>query len=125
MFSSAEACNLADISYRQLDYWCRIGTVQSATPAKGSGTRRRWTRQQVLVLAVLGLVGGHVRVSLLDELAALLYDWDASTWDATTLLVGPGGVWLADEDGAPPVATAINLGAIRRMVAERATELQA
>lgn len=123
-YSSAEVCTLAEVSYRQLDYWCRLGvTKPSAADAHGSGSRRAFTRQDVLVVAVLALCGAYVRVSLLDELAALLHDWDEGEWDSTTLLVGPGGVWLADEDGAPPVATAVNLGAIKRLVSERAAGL--
>lgn len=125
-YSSSEACALADITYRQLDYWCRIGAlVPSAAAAKGSGSRRRFTRQDVLVLAVLALVGAHLRISMLDEVGAVLRGWDASTWDDTTLLVGPGGVFLAGQDGAPPVATAINLAAIRELVIERARTLDA
>lgn len=124
-FSSAEVCALADISYRQLDYWCRIGaTKASATAARGSGSRRRFTRQDVLVIAVVAQLGAHsVRVGQADELARLLHDWPEDQWTDTTLLVGPGGVWLAGQAGAPAVATAINLGAIRAQVAERAGEL--
>lgn len=123
MYSSAEACMLADITYRQLDYWCRIGTMTPAVPAKGSGSLRWFTHQQVLVLTVLSLAGGSVRVSQLTELVALLLDWDPDTWDSTTLLVGAGGVWLANERGAPAVATAVRLDAIRAMVTERAATL--
>lgn len=123
-YSSAEVCALADITYRQLDYWCRIGAiVPSAHTGTGSGNRRRFTAQDVLVLAVLALVGAHLRISMLDDLGAVLRGWDAATWDDTTLLVAPSGVWLADQDGAPPVATAINLAAIRELVAKRAAEL--
>lgn len=125
MYSSREACELADITYRQLDYWCRIGTMTPAVPAQGSGTLRRFTHQQVLVVTVLSLAGGSVRVSQLTELVALLLDWDPATWDTTTLLVGAGGVWLAGEPGAPAVATAVRLDAIRAMVTERAATLDA
>ena len=124
-YSSAEACELADISYRQLDYWCRVGTVRSAIEARGSGTRRRWTWQQVMVLAVLARVGGHARISQLDELAAVLGDWSADEWDTTTLLVGEGGIWTPDDCDAPPVAIAVNLGAIAREVESRASVVAA
>lgn len=119
-YSSAEACNLAGISYRQLDYWCRLAVVEPHTAAHGSGTRRRWTGQQVATLAVLALVGGHVRISGLSELAATLLDWDLATWADTTLLVDSTGVWLAGEAGAPPVGTYVDLGAVLDQVLTRA-----
>lgn len=120
MFSSADACHLADISYRRLDYWCRIGTIApEQAHAAGSGSRRRWTAQQVAVLAVIGHVGGFVRVSELDQLAAMLMDWDTATWDRTVLLIAANQVWLADEDGAPAVGTYVNLGVVLAKVRSR------
>lgn len=51
--SSAEACHLAGVTYRQVDYWTRLGLVEPTRPAVGSGSRRRWTLQDVLVLRVV------------------------------------------------------------------------
>jgi len=43
-YSSAEVCDLAGVTYRQLDYWTRIGLVEpSVAVANGSGSRRCWT----------------------------------------------------------------------------------
>lgn len=127
LYSSTEACRLADISYRQLDYWCRIGTVTPAGPARpGSGARRRWTTQQVHVLAVLAAVGGHVPISALDELGAMLLDWDAATWDDTLLFVSRRGgvyVWAGDYRQIPLVSTAVVLGVVRQQVSERHAHL--
>lgn len=36
----SEAAFAAGISYRQVDYWDRVGMIRIADPAKGSGTRR-------------------------------------------------------------------------------------
>lgn len=119
MFSSADACRLAGISYRQLDYWCRIGTVTSAVRASGSGSRRGWSAQQVAVLAVLARVGSHLPIRQLDELAALLLDWDVNAWGDTTLLVNADGVWHAGDAGTPAVAVAVNLQAILTEVRDR------
>ena len=119
-FSSADACALAGINYRQLDYWCRVGTIAPAVPASGSGSKRGWTVQQILVLAVLARVGGHIPISQLDELAALLLGWDSTTWGDSTLLITPDGVWHAGDDGTPAVAVAVNLRAIKREVRARA-----
>lgn len=119
-FSSVAAALLADITYRQLDYWSRIGVVRAAAEAKGSGSRRLWSAQGVAVLAVLSYVGAHVQISKLDELAQLLIDLPLSDWpDKLVFVDGDGGVWWPDEDG-PPVATAVQLGAVLRLVRARA-----
>jgi len=113
-YTSAEACNAAGISYRQLDYWTRSGYVTpeggQATP--GSGARRRWSRQHVAVLAVLAHVSGMVAISRLAQLAAILHDLPLRHWADTTLLVDrDGGVWLPDTDEpAPPVCVHVALG---------------
>lgn len=109
-FTSAEACNAAGISYRQLDYWARSGYVQLDTPATpGSGARRRWSAQQVAVLAVLGHVSGLVPISRLAQLAAVLHDLPLEQWRDTVLLVDrAGGVWLPDAE-APAVTVAVRL----------------
>lgn len=54
-FSSTEACQLAGITFRQLDYWTRTKMVEpSVRAAKCSGTHRRWSRSDVVLLAALG-----------------------------------------------------------------------
>lgn len=54
-FTSAQVCALAGCTYRQLDYWTRLGLVSvSGSPACGSGSRRAFTPadvEQVKVIA--------------------------------------------------------------------------
>ncbi len=126
LFSTREACDLAGITYRQADYWARIGLIEPDAPARGSGSRRRWNRQQVLMLATLAQVGGTVLPGRLGQLVAVLTDCDADAWRSRVLLIDrDGSVWLPDEPGAPPVTTRVDLAGVRAQVAERATELQA
>ena len=48
------ACRAAGITYRQLDYWARTGLVEpSIRNATGSGTQRRYSFRDVLVLKVI------------------------------------------------------------------------
>jgi hypothetical protein len=67
-FSTDEAVQLATVAaatgddrhavtYRQADYWCRNGVLgpELARPT-GSGTYRRWTAEDVLVLAAVARV---------------------------------------------------------------------
>lgn len=45
--SSREVCQLLDVTYRQLDYWCRSGWIPGQEVNVGSGFRRVWTKAQV------------------------------------------------------------------------------
>ena len=48
------ACNVAGITYRQLDYWARTGLVEpSVRPAGGSGTQRLYSFRDILVLKIV------------------------------------------------------------------------
>lgn len=46
-FSGPEACALAGVSYRQLDYYCRTQRLSQLVPPKGSGSQRRLSQRQV------------------------------------------------------------------------------
>ena len=48
------ACNVAGITYRQLDYWARTGLVEpTVREASGSGTQRLYSFRDILVLKVV------------------------------------------------------------------------
>lgn len=124
MFSTREACVLAGISYRQADYWARIGLIDPEAPARGSGTRRRWNRHQVLMLAALAQTGSRVLPGRLGQLVAVLTDCDSEAWRTRVLLVdADGNVWLPEEPGAPPVTTRLDLSGVVEQVRQRASEL--
>lgn len=69
LVSAPDACRLAGISYRQLDYWCRNGVIIPAQDARGSGTRRRFTLEQVRQLIVAGELADRVAGSKIEVLA--------------------------------------------------------
>lgn len=83
LWSSTEACALAGISYRRLDYWIRCGVITPAaatigttlcradTSTPGSGRRRHFTTAQVEMLrACAQHAGGRANVERLAELVA-------------------------------------------------------
>lgn len=111
-----EVCRLADVSYRQLDYWCRCGylvPLPASTSSRGSGHPRRWTGQETAVVAVLAAVSGAVRIGKLGTLCALLAEWPTRAWGNTVLVVDRDGeVWTTDDEGIPPVAVSVNLAGI-------------
>lgn len=40
------------MSYRQLDHWTRLGVVEPAVAASGSGTHRRWSEDHAEALRI-------------------------------------------------------------------------
>jgi DNA-binding transcriptional MerR regulator len=49
-----EVCRIVGISYRQLDYWARTGLIRpSVQDAKGSGTQRLYSFQDLVTLKVI------------------------------------------------------------------------
>jgi DNA-binding transcriptional MerR regulator len=53
-YRGPSACQIAGITYRQLDYWARTGLVEpSIRPAGGSGTQRLYAFSDILVLKIV------------------------------------------------------------------------
>ena len=59
LYSSKEAAKLSGISYRQLDYWTRLGVIKPEQEAKGTGTARRWSPIQIVELRVIAGLRGR------------------------------------------------------------------
>lgn len=85
-FSSLEVCAIAEISYRQCDYWDRAGIVKpSIRPARRSGSRRRYSDTDVLrVCVVAALVRAGVGLaSIREHLDTILEHGEVLTGDVT------------------------------------------
>lgn len=53
-YSGREAADIVGITYRQLDYWARTDLIRpSLADAKGSGSRRRYSYQNLLELKMI------------------------------------------------------------------------
>ena len=53
-FSGPNVCAVVGITYRQLDYWARTDLVRpSLSDATGSGTRRRYSFEDLVVLRLV------------------------------------------------------------------------
>jgi DNA-binding transcriptional MerR regulator len=46
-YSGTEVARLAGVTYRQLDYWLRIGAIQIEDPTPGTGRPRLFTEDEV------------------------------------------------------------------------------
>lgn len=71
-YSSADVCALTGATYRQLDYWCRVGLVApSVTAAAGYGSRRRWSSSDVDAVRRVAAAAGLSRAAIIDVLELL------------------------------------------------------
>src|SRR5215203_1909415 len=63
-FRGPQVCSIVGITYRQLDYWARTDLVRpSITDAKGSGTQRTYSFQDLVRLKVVrSLLDAGVRL---------------------------------------------------------------
>src|SRR4029077_10051983 len=53
-YRGPQVCSIVGITYRQLDYWARTDLLRpSITEARGSGTQRRYSYQDLLELKVI------------------------------------------------------------------------
>jgi DNA-binding transcriptional MerR regulator len=98
-FRGPVACAVAEITYRQLDYWARTGLVEpSVRPATGSGTQRLYSFRDILVLKVvkrlldsgvslqnIRTAVGHLRARGVEDLGTLTLMSDgASVYEFTS-----------------------------------------
>lgn len=97
LFTTEEACEAIGCSYRQLHYWTTTGVLTPAVMTWGSGTRRRYSAEDVLVGRVvyrLSLLGAGTDV--LRAVAAEVREHvDAGRCDV--------GLWVTDTGDVCPI----------------------
>lgn len=59
-YSTRVMCSMTGVTYRQADYWARCGAITPLGEGRGSGSYRRWTYEQVRVMAFLRVVAGLI-----------------------------------------------------------------
>ncbi len=95
-WTGREAADVADISYRQLDYWARTGLlVPSIAPARGSGSRRLYSDHDVRLLRVVGALRllGLNRDDCVAVTAELADPGDLTGWDRILYIDGRTVAW--------------------------------
>lgn len=133
------ACQVAGITYRQLDYWARTGLVKpSIRGAAGSGSQRLYSFKDILVLKIvkrlldagislqnIRIAVDHLRSRGVQDLANItLFSDGTSVYECTSpeevvdLLQGGQGVFGIAVNSAMRELT----GAIAAFPAERAAE---
>jgi DNA-binding transcriptional MerR regulator len=80
-YSSQQVCAMTGVTYRQLDYWTRTGLVHpSLCEARGSGSRRRWTDEdvaQVRKIRIASDLSAGTLQDCLDKLDTILEELTA------------------------------------------------
>lgn len=70
-FSSVDVCRMSGVTFRQLDYWVRIGLVTpSVRQATSSGHRRKWSLLDVMLVTALGTCNPVQRKRVAAAMAA-------------------------------------------------------
>lgn len=99
-FSGRQTAEVVGISYRQLDYWARTDLIRpSLTDATGSGSRRRYSYQDLLELRVVKtLIDAGIKLESVREVFAYLRTHVSADIASAHLVISGQTVVLAQGD---------------------------
>jgi len=99
-FSGRQTAEVVGISYRQLDYWARTDLIRpSLTDATGSGSRRRYSYQDLLELRVIKtLLDAGIKLESVREVFNYLRKHVTSDIASAHLVISGQTVVLAQGD---------------------------
>lgn len=111
-YRGPQACDLARITYRQLDHWCRSRLVEpSISAAHGSGTQRRYSTRDLVCLRAVALL---TRCGLLPssrwtlDAVEIIRLADDDTLCRGTLVLGGDVPAILDADEVPAFAALLD-----------------
>lgn len=120
LYSTPAVCRIAQVTFRQLDYWTRTGTIVPETPAHGSGSQRRFTGAQVRDVAMAGRLRElGVSLDAIEEVLRVVHDAEGALIVVAPEFVravtpGEVGQALADANGAAIIVSPDSLGLLSR-----------
>lgn len=98
MLTSVEVAATTGATYRQIDYWCRTGTLTPENNGMGSGSQRRWPPREVAVVNVLvqlrRLKGPAAFMGMKTAVAQVVREAQAPGW----IIVGTDRCTLVNEE---------------------------
>jgi len=100
-FGGKQVVTIVGISYRQLDHWARTDLIRpSLCDAKGSGSRRRYSYQDVLALKVIKkLLDGGQKLTSVRRVIDRLREEGENITSANLVISGDTVALARDEDG--------------------------
>lgn len=122
-YSSKRAAGLAGITYRQLDHWSRTEVIRSQ--CGGSGSRRTWSMDEVVLMATIGAITRFAGSGELDSIRADPSALAEAVGSGADVVAKVAGSWraLAGEDVAStlaasraPVVSVVNLRMVRESI---------
>lgn len=111
-YSAPQVCETVGITYRQLDYWLRVGLLDPYRNARGSGSRRMFDDRDVADarLAALLMAVRHDTIWA-GNVVAQLRLFDLGDWSDHTVVIHPDG--RAELDGTvDTIAVVVSLGSL-------------
>ncbi len=106
-FSSDETVEITGLTYRQIDYWCRVGAFGDPNRNTGSGHARRFSRRDLIAGRVL-LAVSQITVALSRQGVAN----DRAAEVAEAVRATPQGEWLAITPDDVEIDPSIDLSTI-------------
>lgn len=99
-YRGPQTCNIVGITYRQLDYWTRTGLVTpSLAEAKGSGTQRLYSFNDLLQLKVIkSLTDAGASLQKVRQAIDYVRDNLSDDWSKVTIATDGGGVYACTSD---------------------------
>ena len=99
-YSGTRAAQIVGITYRQLDYWARTGLVRpSLADASGSGSRRRYSYQDLLELRMIkNLLDAGIRLETVRDVFANVRAYVGKDIVAANLVINGTQVVLCNGD---------------------------
>jgi DNA-binding transcriptional MerR regulator len=99
-FSGREAADIVGITYRQLDYWARTDLIRpSLADAKGSGSRRRYSYQNLVELKMIKtLLDAGQKLERVREAFQYIRDLGEDLTSAQLVIAGSSVLLVKDED---------------------------
>src|SRR5687768_14795660 len=99
-YRGPQACKIVDITYRQLDYWTRTGLVSpSIQPAKGSGTQRLYSFNDLLQLKVIrGLTDAGASLQKVRQAIDYVRENLDDDWSKVTIVADGSGVYACTSE---------------------------
>ena len=94
-YRAPQTCKIVGITYRQLDYWTRTDlVVPSLAPAKGSGTQRLYSFNDLLQLKVIkGLTDAGASLQKVRQAIEYVRNNLSDDWSKVTIVTDGNGVY--------------------------------
>ncbi len=121
-YSGTQTAKVVGISYRQLDYWARTDLIRpSLSDAKGSGSRRRYSYNDLLELkAIKKLLDAGIKLEQVRKVFAYLREHVNTDIASAHIVIDGGSVVLCDGDelidalnNGQGVLNVLSLGGVR------------